>query len=52
MARFASCTKDFGTRLWRLKSYVATKHIYILLYIVDEAGRHDIDFGKEGLIND
>ena len=26
--------------------------IYILLYIVDEAGRHDIDFGKEGLNND
>ena len=25
---------------------------YVLLYIVDNAGRHDIDFGREGLIND
>ena len=23
-------------------------HIYVLLYIVDNAGRHDIDFGREG----
>ena len=25
---------------------------YVLLYVVDNAGRHDIDFGREGLIID
>ena len=53
MAWFASRTQDFGTRLWRRKSSVVTKHIYIyiLQYIVDNTGRHDIDFGREGLIH-
>ena len=27
-------------------------HRYVLRYIVDNAGRHDIDFGREGLITD
>ena len=26
-------------------------YIYILQYIVDNTGRHDIDFGREGLIH-
>ena len=56
IARFASCTQDFERRLGRQKSFVVKKHIYICgtstLYIVDNTGRHDIDFGREGLIND
>ena len=38
------------TRLWRHKSSVVTKYIYVLLHIVDNAGRHYIDFGRAGLI--
>ena len=25
---------------------------YVLLYMVDNKRRHDVDFGREGLIND
>ena len=35
--------------LWSQTIYI---YIYVLLCIVDNTGRHDIDFGREGLIND
>ena len=56
MVRFANCIYDFGTQLWRHKNSKATKHTwyidmyYSTLYIVENAGRHDIDFGREGLM--
>ena len=45
---------DFGTRLWRHKNSVVTKHGDIgttVLYFVSNAGRQYIDFGREGFIN-
>ena len=37
---------------YKLCSHKAYIDMYVLLYIVDNAGRHDIDFGREGFIND
>ena len=51
MARFASCTQDFGIRLWRHESsVVAQAYKYALLHIVDNAGRNATNFGRKGLI--
>ena len=34
--------------LWSRTIY---RYVLLILYIVDDTGRHDIDFGTEGLIN-
>ena len=42
----------WSTTVGRHKSSVVTKHVqYVLLHIVDNTGKHDIDFGTEELIN-
>ena len=53
MARFTSCTYYFETTLATLKlcGSKANTEIYYNQYVVDNAGRHYIDFGGEGLIN-
>ena len=54
MAPFASCTEDFGTRLWRPKGSVVTRYTYTDMYykyVVDNSGRRSIGFEGEGLIN-
>ena len=45
----AVCQLDSGdiNALWS-----QSIHRYVLLYIVDNTGRHGIDFEREGLLND
>ena len=54
MARFASCASETLEHDSGDIKVMSSQSIYryVLLYIVDNTGRHGIDFEREGLLND
>ena len=54
MARFASCASETLEHDSGDIKVMSSQSIYryVLLYMVDNAGRHDIDFGREELVCD